>query len=157
MTALRMPRSDSHGRSAAFGRCARVVVLVAFPAALFGCGSATPPGADAPSSSAVGTNDPAWVTNRPKLPPPDADRINFDDHTRTLTLYDLAGNDRWMVQMPGEGSGRPVTPKHRIPADAELAQVMVYYARPGVKPSAPVSVKQIRDSGNAHNSLATLR
>jgi hypothetical protein len=31
---------------------------------------------------------------------------------------------------------------------------MVYYTRPGVKPSAPVSVRQIQDSGNAHVSIA---
>ncbi|MBP3959407.1 hypothetical protein J8F10_29540 [Gemmata sp. G18] len=157
MTVLRSTRPTDSSYRTAWGRRARAAVLVVFPVALLGCGSATPPGADSAPTPAGGPNDPAWVTNRPKLPPPDADRINYDEHTCTLTLYDLPGNDRWMVQMPGEGSGRPVTPQHRLPADTELSQVMVYYARPGVKPSAPVSVKQIRDSGNAHSSLAHFR
>ncbi|VTR91785.1 unnamed protein product [Gemmata massiliana] len=157
MTAFKSLSSSNTICRAAWGRRARAFVLVSFPFALFGCGSATPPGADAVPTSASGPNDPAWVTNRPKLPPPDADRINYDEQTRTLTLYDLPGNDRWMVRMPGEMSGRAITPQHRLPADTELSQVMVYYARPGVKPSAPVSVKQIRDSGNAHSSLAGFR
>ncbi len=110
-----------------------------------------PGGADAAPHAAP--RDPAWVTHRAELPPPDADRINFDDHTRTLALYDLPGNDRWMVQLPG-GEARPAGPQQRVPIDADLAQVMVYYARPGMKPSAPVSVQQIRDCGHAHSSLA---
>jgi hypothetical protein len=91
--------------------------------------------------------------NRPALPPPDTDRINYDERTRTLTLYDLHGNDRWEVRLPGETVGRLVPPQHRIP-DVDLSEVMVYYVRPGVKPSAPVSVKQIQESGNMHVSLA---
>ncbi len=157
MTALRTPRSPELTSRGAWGRRARLAVLVAFPVALLGCGSVVPPGADSSPHSTNGANDPAWVTGRAQLPPPEADRINYDEHTRTLTLYDLPGNDRWMVQLPGEESGRPATPQHRIPADTELSKVKVYYARPGVKPSTPVSVKQIRDSGHAHSSLAGLR
>lgn len=134
-----------------WGQRARAAVLVAFPVALFGCGSAAPPGAA--SAPHAPPPDPAWVTHRAELPPPDADRINFDDQTRTLALYDLPGNDRWLVQMPG-GEARPAAPRQRIPADTELALVLVSYARPGLKPSAPVSVQDIRDSGRAHNSLA---
>jgi hypothetical protein len=130
----------------------RAAVVLVLTAGLFGCGAAVPPGPE-PSPHAVGANDPAWIVNRPELPPPDTDRINYDERTRTLTLYDLPGNDRWVVQLPGETTGHQVPPQHRIP-DVDTAEVMVYYTRPGVKPSAPVSVRQIQDSGNAHVSLA---
>ncbi len=149
MTALRITRL----RSPLKLRWVRLAVLCALPVGLFGCGTATPPD-DSPPNAAVGSYDPPWVTHRPNLPPPDTDRINYDANTRTLTLYNLPGNDRWMVQMPGEGSGQPVAARHRLPADVEPADVRVYYSRPGVKPSAPVTVKQILDSGNPHSSLA---
>jgi cholesterol transport system auxiliary component len=125
------------------------------PLGLFGCGSATPPGPD-PSPHAVGANDPAWITHRPGLPAPDADRINYDERTRTLTLYDLPGNDRWVVRLPGDGTGRQIGSQHRLP-DVDMAEVMVYYTRPGLKPSAAVSVKQIQECGGAHISLAIPR
>jgi hypothetical protein len=121
------------------------------PLALAGCGTQNPPGTE-PSAHAVGANDPAWVTSRPSLPPPDLDRINYDERTRTLTLYDLPGNDRWLVRLPGEEHGRQTGPRLRVPA-ADLAEVYVYYVRPGMKPSIPVSVKQVRDSGGVHVSL----
>jgi hypothetical protein len=91
--------------------------------------------------------------SRPSLPPPATDRINYDARTRTLTFYELPGNDRWVVRLPGEPVGHQVTPQHRIP-DVDLTEVMVYYTRPGMQPSAEVSVKQIQDSGGAHVSLA---
>jgi hypothetical protein len=97
-------------------------------------------------------NDPAWVTCRPSLPPPDLDRINYDERTRTVTLYDLPGNDRWLVRLPGEEQGRQTGPRLRVP-NTDLSEVYVYYVRPGMRPSIPVSVKQIRDSGGAHVSL----
>ncbi len=154
MTTLRTTCSLEPAPRAAWGRRARTAMLMVFPIALFGCGSVEPPGANPSPHSATGANDPAWMTNRVQLPPPDADRITYNEHTRTLALYDLPGNDRWMVQLPGEAYGRPAAPQHRVPADTDLSEVMVYYARPGVKPSTPVSVKQIRDSGNVHSSLA---
>ena len=117
-----------------------------------GCGTATPPGPP-PSPHAVGANDPAWIVNRPCLPAPEVDRITYDPRTRTLTLYDLAGNDRWAVKLPGDTTGRPVPAQHRIP-DVDPSDVVVYYTRPGFLPSAPVSVKQIQDSGGAHVSFA---
>jgi cholesterol transport system auxiliary component len=118
---------------------------------VFGCGAATPPGPE-PSPHAVGANDPAWITNRQSLPPPDTDRINYDERTRTLTLYDLPGNDRWIVQLPGEVA-QLATPRHHIP-DVDLSEVMVYYTRPGSKSSTPVTVKQILDCGTTPVSLA---
>jgi hypothetical protein len=127
-------------------------VALLIPVGLFGCGSATPPGPE-PDDHAVGANDPAWIVSRPALPPPDADLIKYDERTRTLTMDKLPGNDRWMVRLPGEDVGRPVGTKYRVP-DADPAEVMVYYARPGLRPSAAVSVKQIQEWGGAHVSHA---
>jgi hypothetical protein len=143
-------------RPCELARRARAAALVLLPVSLLGCGSVEPPAAEQSPHATNGANDPAWVTGRAQLPPPDADRINYDERTRTLTLYDLPANDRWMVQMPGDDSPRPAAPQQRVPADAELSEVKVYYARPGVKPSRPVSVKMIRDCGQAHSSLAGL-
>lgn len=151
MTALRRTRP---GESSPRRTWARLVVVL-LPVGLFGCGSATPPGPD-PSPHATGSNDPAWIVNRPALPPPDVDRINYDERTRTLTLYDLPGNDRWVVRLPGDGVGRPVGSQYRVP-DVDPAGVMVCYTRPGVKPSVAVSVKQIQECGGAHVSLAAPR
>jgi hypothetical protein len=127
------------------------VAAVLIPVGLCSCGTPTPPGSE-PSPHAVGANDPAWITHRPALPAPDTDRINYDANTRTLTLYDLPRNERWLVQLPGESIGRPVPPQHKLP-DVDMAEVHVYYTRPGQRPSASVSVKQIQDSGSTHISL----
>ena len=149
MTALRITRP---GERLPFRTWVRVAALLVLPVGLIGCGTATPPGPE-PSPHAVGANDPAWIANRPALPPPDLDHMNYDAQTRTLRLYDLPANDRWIVTLPGETVGRPVPPQCRIP-DVDLSEVMVCYTRPGMKPSIPVSVKQIQESGNMHVSLA---
>ena len=148
MKALRITPPDSRWTRGIVVSVAAVLLPVGFT----GCGTPTPPGA-APSPFAVGANDPAWMTNRPELPPPDTDRINYDARTRTLTLYNLPDNDRWQVRLPGESVGQPVPPQHRVP-DVDTSAIMVYYTRPGMKPSAAVSVKQIQESGNPHVSLA---
>jgi hypothetical protein len=122
------------------------------PVGFCGCGTPTPPGPP-PDPHALGTYDPAWMVGRHELPPPDAERINYDARTRTLTLYDLPRNDRWEILLPGEGAGRPVPPQHRLP-DVDMSEVYVYYTRPGVKSSASVTVKQILECGNSHVSLA---
>jgi len=148
MTALRTTRPGNR-----LPRRTRVLCALLFvPLGLSGCGTATPPG-PAPSPHAAGMNDPAWITGRAAMPSPDLDRINYDERTRTITLYDLPGNDRWQVRLPGEESGRPTGPRLRVP-QADPAEVMVYYVRPGMKPSIPVSVKQIQESGGAHVSFA---
>lgn len=147
MNTLRMTRLGVR-QTVALALAAAALVPVGFA----GCGTPTPPGPE-PSPHAVGANDPAWMTNRPELPAPDADRINYDARTRTLTLYELPRNERWEVQLPGEGVGRPVPPQHRLP-DVDMSEVYVYYTRPGRKPSAPISVKQIQESGGPHVSLA---
>jgi cholesterol transport system auxiliary component len=147
-------RPSHPAASAVRTRCAQFAVVLALPLALTGCGSPSAPTAGPSPSAGVGTNDPAWVTLRANLPAPDADRITYDEHSRTLTLYELPGNDRWMIQMHGDEGARPSGTQQRIPIEAPLAQVTVFYVRPGMKPSVAVSVQQIRDTGRAHNSLA---
>ena len=149
MTAIRRTRPAARPPRRVWARAAALPLLAA---GLFGCGTATPPGSP-PSPHALGANDPAWIALRTALPPPDTDRLNYDERTRTLTLYNLPGNDRWLVRLPGETAGRQVAPRHRIP-DVDPAEVMVYYTRPGFQPSVPVSVKQILDSGSTHVSMA---
>jgi len=117
---------------------------------LLGCGAATPPGSP-PSPHALGANDPAWIVSG-GLPPPDTDRINYDERTRTVTLYDLPGNDCWRIQLPGEAP-KLVAPQFRVP-DADTAEVRVYYTRPGLRPSTSVTVKQIQECGSTHVSFA---
>lgn len=157
MTEFRTTRPPEAPARFSRSRRARFAALLALPFALSGCGAPTAPTAGPPPSSGVGTSDPAWITLRTQMPAPDADRITYDEQSRTLTLYDLPGNDRWMIQMPGEENGRPTPPQQRIPAGMPLAHVNVYYVRPGMKPSAQISIKQIRDTGRPHNSLAALR
>ena len=148
MTTLRRTRPGERSLRRLWARLSALSLSVG----LFGCGSATPPG-PALSPYAIGANDPAWITFRPALPPPDADRINYDERTRTLTFYDLPGNDRWLVRLPGEEVGCQVGWRYRLP-DIDPADVLVYYVRPGAKPSSTVSVKQIQECGGAHISLA---
>lgn len=154
MTALRKTRPrecDAREERSPHRAWARLLVLL-LAVGLCGCGTATPPGPD-PSPHAVGANDPAWIGNRPALPPPDTDRINYNERTRTLTLYDLPGNDRWVVRLPGEPAGRQIGSQYRIP-DVDPAEVLVCYTRPGLRPSVAVSVRQIQECGGAHVSLA---
>jgi hypothetical protein len=100
----------------------------------------------------LGANDPDWLTSREKLPPPDSDRIEYDAQKRTLSLYDLPGRDRWMVQLPDESVGRLVGPQHRLPEGVDTAHTLVYYARAGSKTSAPVTVAEIEAGKAAHSS-----
>jgi hypothetical protein len=123
---------------------------------LIGCGTATPPVEEpvaAAPASTPGMNDPSWLTSREKLPPPDTDRIEYDSQKRTLTLYDLPGRDNWMVKLPDEAVGRLVGAHHRLPEGIDTTQILVYYARAGVKISAPVTVAQIEAVRKPHTSL----
>ena len=77
--------------------------------------------------------------------------------THTLRGSDLPGTDRWMVRFPGERHGKAVGPRVRLPDGADTAQVLVYYARPGSRPSIPLTVAEIAAGRAAHTSLALLR
>ncbi len=156
MTALRMTRPARLWPA----RRVRAWALGLAALGVFGCGTASPP-TDDPSpqgvASTLGVNDPAWLTSRGRLPAPDPDRIEYDAQKRMLTLYDRPGQDRWMVRLPDEQFGQLVGPQHRLPVGVDTQQVLVYYVRPGVKVSAPVTVAVIEAGRAAPNSLALNR
>jgi hypothetical protein len=152
MTALRItqPTISCHTR----GNPRAMVLLVVI--GIFGCGTASPP-SDDPSPTATsspGANDPSWLSSRENLPAPDTDRIAYDAKTRVLSFTDLPGNDRWMVQLPDEPNGRPVVAQHRLPDGVDTNRTLVYYARPGSKVSAAVTVAQIAAGRAPHSSQA---
>ncbi len=119
-----------------------------------GCSTHTPPPAiPAPAPGVPGYNDPDWLTSREKLPAPPLDRLDYDPEKRTLILYELPGRDHWMVQLPDETVGRRVGSVHRLPEGVDLARTLVFYARSGVKVSAPVTVAAIEAGRRPHASL----
>jgi hypothetical protein len=94
------------------------------------------------------------LTSREKLPAPNLDRLDYDAQKRTLALYDLSGRDQWMVQLPNEAFGHPIGPTHRLPEGVDTSRTLIYYSRPGVKVSAPVTVAAIEAGRRDHSSLA---
>lgn len=156
MTALRTTRPITPGPTRSLLRGAASVIVLG----LFGCGMPSPPTSSDSSQSIAnpGNNDPAWLTSREKLPAPHLDRLDYDAEKRTLALYDLTGRDQWMVQLPNEAVGHPIGPMHRLPEGVDTSRTLIYYARPGVKVSAPVSVAAIEAGRRDHSSsLATNR
>jgi hypothetical protein len=133
---------------------ARLLVLLG-ALGMAGCGSPTPSSNDLlPATISPGANDPLWLTSRGGLPAPDAERIEYDPNTRLLTFHELPGGDRWMVQLPNEEVGRLVGPLHQLPEGIDPAHILVYYARPGARASAPITVAQIEAARAPHTSLA---
>ncbi len=154
MTALRTTRPGStphHLAVAVFG------LLTAF--GLFGCGSpvSTDDGSALPATPSPGTSDPPWLTSRGSLPAPDTERVEYDSHERLLKFHNLPAGDRWMVQLPDEMNARFVGPWHKLPEGVDTTRTLVYYARPGVKVSAPVTVAQIEAGRLPHSSHALHR
>lgn len=152
MTALRTTR-PAFPRSRPFVAWA-CGLLAAF--GLFGCGTASPPAGDGAPAATVspGADDPVWLTSRGSLPAPDPDRVEYDPHSRLLTFHDLPAGDRWMVQLPDETDARFVGPLHRLPEGIDTSRTLVYYARPGMKVSYPISVAQIEAGRAPHSSHA---
>ena len=127
--------------------------LAAF--SLSGCGMTTPPTDDHQTSPSIspGADDPIWLTRHSSRPAPDTDRIEYNAQERLLTFHALPNGDRWMVQLPDEENGRLVGPVHRLPEGVDTRRTLVYYARPGARISAPVSVAQIEAGRAPHSSL----
>ena len=154
MTALRTTRPGSkphHLAVVVFG------LLTAF--GLIGCGTPVPSddGSAAPATPSPGTGDPPWLTSRGSLPAPDTERVEYDSQERLLKFHNLPAGDRWMVQLPDEMNARFVGPWHRLPEGVDTTRTLVYYARPGVKVSAPVTVAQIEAGRLPHSSHALHR
>jgi hypothetical protein len=132
MTALRTTRSVPPPRLAA-------LALVGLLAA--GCGG--PPPRDDVSRPAMR-----------ELPPPAAERIDYNPGTRTLTLYPLPPSSRWLVQTSPE-PGAPVVqagPAHVLPDDADPDYTFVSYRRPSGQGSAWVTVSEIMTARATHAS-----
>lgn len=156
MTALRTTGAERPRRAPAL----RAGVTGALVLGVFGCGTPSPPPpphGQQPAAATLGANDPAWLTSREKLPAPDLDRLDYDSEKRTLGLYDLPGRDQWMVQLPNETAGHLIGPSHRLPEGIDTGRTLVYYARPGVKSSAAVTVASIEAGRRPHTSLALNR
>lgn len=136
-------------------RAARLLVTLGV-LSLVGCGSPAQSSNDLLPAATIspGADDPLWLTSRGGLPAPDAERIEYDPQTRLLTFHELPGGDRWMVQLPNEEMARLVGPLHQLPEGVDPALILVYYARPGAKASAPITVAQIEAARAPHTSLA---
>ena len=118
MTALRTTRS--------------VPPLLLAAVAFVGCGGPPP------------TDDAARPTMRP-LPPPVAERIDYNPDTRTLTLYELPPSSRWLVRSTGDLTAPEVQAgaAHVLPHDADPDYTYVSYRRPTGQASSAVSVSDI--------------
>jgi hypothetical protein len=130
------------------------VFALAIALAVTGCGTAAPPADDLspPATPSPGTGDPVWLSSRGSLPAPDTERIEYDAQERLLKFHNLPAGDRWMVQLPDEDDARFVGPFHRLPEGVDTTRTLVYYARPGAKVSAPVTVAQIAAGRLPHSS-----
>lgn len=127
MTALRTTRS--------------VPPLLLAAVAIAGCGG--PPPAD----------DAARPTMRP-LPPPVAERIDYNPDTRTLTLYPLPPSSRWVVRHTADMAA----PELQASATHVLAEndnpdlTYVAYRRPSGQVSTSVTVSDIIAARATHAS-----
>jgi hypothetical protein len=111
--------------------------------AFVGCGGPPP------------TDDAARPTMRP-LPPPVAERIDYNANTRTLTLYQLPPSSRWMVQTSTDVGAPEVQAgsAHVLPHDADPDYTYVSYRRPTGQASSSVSVSDIIAARATHTSNA---
>lgn len=126
-------------------------------AVLSGIGCARPPAIveDCPDSIRGTTHAMAHGTRHgAMLPPPAADHIEFDQYSNTLTLYQLPGSARWMVQLPGSTTPLPAAARHRLPPGVDPQRTYVFYAMPNGHLSDAVTLRQIEQSQHkAHSSF----
>lgn len=99
-----------------------------------------------------GPDEAAYRPTLTRLPDPPADRIGYDDRTRTLVLPDPPAAARWMVEVPGADRPNPAGPAVRLPSGADPAETFVYYQRPGGQLSGRVSVARVLAARDAHTS-----
>lgn len=85
------------------------------------------------------------------LPPPAADRIGYDDRTRTLRLPDPPPATRWVVL--ADGTPTPAGAEFRLADGLDPKETFVYYRRPGGQLSGKVSLTQILAARDTHTSL----
>jgi hypothetical protein len=152
MTALRKARPVPGGAHLHFAW----IFCLGTALGLTGCGTTPPPADESapPATPSPGTSDPLWLSSRGSLPAPDTERVEYVPQERLLKFHNLPAGDRWMVQLPDEMNARFVGPLHRLPEGVDITKTLVYYARPGAKISAPVTVAQIEAGRLPHSSLA---
>jgi hypothetical protein len=148
MTALRMTRPDPDGPTRARRRWTALGLAAAVTAAAAGCSS------DGPAAGGGGPAVPVErLTAGAKLPAPEAEKIEYNADTRTLTFYDLP-DARWVVYHPGDRFPVPAGPEHRLPRGADPDRTVVYYTKPGGHRSESVTLRQIQDGRGLHASNA---
>jgi len=127
MTALRTTRS--------------VPPLLLAALAIAGCGGPPP------------TDDASRPTMRP-LPPPVAERIDYNPDTRTLTLYPLPPSSRWVVRNTADMAAPELQAAvtHVLPEDADPGLTYVSYRRPSGQASTAVTVSDILAARATHAS-----
>jgi hypothetical protein len=108
---------------------------------LLGCGGPPP------------QDDAGRPTMRP-LPPPVAERIDYNPDTRTLKLYPLPPSSRWLVRTSPDVGAPEVQAgaAHVLPEDADPDFTYVSYRRPTGQASTPVSVSDIMAARATHAS-----
>jgi hypothetical protein len=144
MTALRTTRSDPGVPARARGRWVALGLAAAVTAAAAGCS------ADGPAAGG-GAVPVERLTAGAKLPAPEAEKIEYNADTRTLTFYDLP-DARWVVHHPGDRFPVPAGPEHRLPRGADPDKTVVYYTRAGGHRSETVTLRQIQDGRGLHAS-----
>lgn len=147
MTALRMTRPNP-GRRTAPARVLAVLGCAAL-AGLTGCGS----GHDGAAAGAGGQPKPVeQLAAGPLLPAPDADRIEYNADTRTLTFYELPESGRWMIQRAGDPHPIPAGPTHKLPIGTDPDRTHVHYIRPGGQQSRTIPLRAIQDGRTVYVS-----
>lgn len=112
-------------------------------AAVVICGCGGPPSAD----------DAARPTMRP-LPPPVAERIDYNPDTRTLTLYPLPPSSRWVVRNTADAAAPEMqaAATHVLAENANPDLTYVSYRRPSGQASTAVTVSDIVAARATHAS-----
>lgn len=93
------------------------------------------------------------VTNREvpatelRAPKPDATRLEFDEKTQVLKLYELPEHGAyWMVSLPNEPRGVPVQGDYFVGGKTDKKAVSVFYTMPKGGLSSAVSLQEIVDA-----------
>lgn len=154
MTVLRMTRPDAARQQSAPVKglwfLSPQVLAVWIGVALVGvtgCGVERP---DSGTSAAPTSEQTSYNPPLSSLPPPATDRIVYKD--RTLTLYDLPGSGRWMIQRPDVRFPYPVGPEHTLPEGVDAGKTFVYYRVSSGLQSPFVSLAEIQAAGRDHDS-----
>jgi hypothetical protein len=146
MTPLRTTRPAPVVPARPRGRWLVLGLAAAVTAAAAGCSS------DGPAVGGGGAAVPVErLTAGAKLPPPEAEKIEYNPDTRTLTFYDLP-DARWVVYHPGDRLPVPAGPEHRLPRGVDPDKTVVYYTREGGHRSESVTLRQIQDGRGLHAS-----